>query len=98
MDIAGAIKAGFEFAKLWASRAWGTQTRDQSTVERDIANAREKKSLAFEDLRNARGDEQILVAILVASCGYLVDFSITKWGTPIDLSQTIIRLQNQTLS
>ena len=36
-----------------------------------------------------------LVAILVASCGYLVDFSVNKWGTPIDLGQTIIRLQNQ---
>ena len=63
MDIVGAIKAGFEFAKLWAARAWGTQTRDQSAVERDIANAREKKSLAFEDLRNARGDEQIRAAL-----------------------------------
>lgn len=37
----------------------------------------------------------ILVAVLVASCGYLVDFSITKWGTPIDLGQTIVRMQNQ---
>ena len=34
-----------------------------------------------------------LVAILVASCGYLVDFSITKWGTPIDLGQTIVANQ-----
>ncbi len=63
MDIVGAIKAGFEFAKLWAARAWGTQTRDQSAVERDIANAREKKALAFEDLRHARGDEQIRAAL-----------------------------------
>jgi len=36
-----------------------------------------------------------LVGVLVAACGYLVDFTITKWGTPIDLSQTIVRLQNQ---
>jgi hypothetical protein len=28
-------------------------------------------------------------------CSYLVDFTITKWGPPIDLSQTIVRLQNQ---
>ena len=27
-----------------------------------------------------------LVGVLVAACGYLVDFAITKWGTPIDLS------------
>ena len=31
----------------------------------------------------------ILVGVLVVACGYLVDFSITKWGTPIDLGQTI---------
>ena len=37
----------------------------------------------------------VLVAVLVASCGYLVDFTITKWGTPIDLSQTFVRFQNQ---
>ena len=37
----------------------------------------------------------VLVAVLVASCGYLVDFSITKWGTPIDLGQTFVRFQNQ---
>jgi hypothetical protein len=36
-----------------------------------------------------------LVGVLVAACGYLVDFAITKWGTPIDLSQTIVRMQNQ---
>ena len=32
----------------------------------------------------------VLVAVLTVSCGYLVDFSITKWGTPIDLGQTIV--------
>ena len=37
----------------------------------------------------------VLVIILVASCGYLVNFSIVQWGTPIDLSQTIVRMQNQ---
>lgn len=37
----------------------------------------------------------VLVVVLVGACGYMVDFSITKWGTPIDLSQTIVRMQNQ---
>lgn len=35
----------------------------------------------------------LLVAVLVIACGYLVDFSITKWGTPIDLGQTIVANQ-----
>ena len=48
MDILGTLKIGLTVVSQWMSRAWGTQTRDQSTVERDIANAREKKSLAFE--------------------------------------------------
>lgn len=63
MDIVGAIKAGFEFAKLWAARAWGTQTRDQSAVERDIANAREQKALAFESLRRAKTDDEIRTSL-----------------------------------
>ena len=63
MDILGTLRIGLTVVSQWMSRAWGTQTRDQSTVERDIANAREKKSLAFEDLRNARGDEQIRAAL-----------------------------------
>ena len=31
----------------------------------------------------------ILVAVLVVACGYLVDLSITKWGTPVDLGKTM---------
>ena len=67
MDITGALKAGFEFAKLWMSRAWGTQTRDQATVEADMSTAREKKSLAFEDLRVAKTDEQIRAALVAVN-------------------------------
>ena len=37
----------------------------------------------------------LLIVILLSACAYLVDFSVNKWGTPIDLGQTIIRLQNQ---
>lgn len=67
MDILGTLKAGLEFAKLWAARAWGTQTRDQAAVERDIATAREKKSLAFEDLRRARNDDAIRAALVAVN-------------------------------
>ena len=35
----------------------------------------------------------LLVGVLVIACGYLVDLSITKWGTPIDLGQTIVANQ-----
>jgi len=37
----------------------------------------------------------VLVTVLVGACGYLVDFSLIKWGIPIDISQTIVRIQNQ---
>ena len=39
MDITGAIKSVATVVSQWMSRVWGTQTRDQSAVERDIANA-----------------------------------------------------------
>lgn len=63
MDIAATLKAGLTVLSQWMSRAWGTQTRDQAAVERDIAHAREKKSIAFEALRNARGDEAIRASL-----------------------------------
>ena len=28
-----------------------------------------------------------------SACAYLVDFSVNKWGTPIDLGQTIVANQ-----
>ena len=27
----------------------------------------------------------LLIVILLSACAYLVDFSVNKWGTPIDL-------------
>jgi len=35
----------------------------------------------------------VLIAILLTACAYLVDFSVNKWGTPIDLGQTIVANQ-----
>ena len=35
MDITGAIKSVATVVSQWMSRVWGTQTRDQSAVERD---------------------------------------------------------------
>ena len=67
MDITGAIKSVATVVSQWMSRVWGTQTRDQSAVERDIANAREQKSLAFEDLRRARNDDAIRAALVAVN-------------------------------
>lgn len=63
MDILGTIKIGLTVVSQWMSRAWGTQTRDQSAVERDIANAREQKALAFESLRRAKTDDEIRTSL-----------------------------------
>jgi len=63
MDITGAIKSVATVVSQWMSRVWGTQTRDQSAVERDIANAREQKSLAFESLKGARTDDEIRTSL-----------------------------------
>ena len=30
----------------------------------------------------------LLIVILLSACAYLVDFSVNKWGTPIDLGIT----------
>ena len=38
----------------------------------------------------------VLVFALATACAYLVDFSVNKWGTPIDLGQTIVSAQQQT--
>ena len=38
----------------------------------------------------------ILVVALSFACVYLVDFSMTKWGTPIDLGRTIVTYQQDT--
>ena len=35
----------------------------------------------------------LLIVILLSACAYLVDFSVNKWGTPIDLGQTIVANQ-----
>ena len=67
MDIAGALKAGFTVISQWMSRTWGSQTRDQSAIDADIATAREKKSLAFEDLRRARNDDAIRAALVAVN-------------------------------
>lgn len=67
MDITGAIKSVSTVVSQWMSRVWGTQTRDQAAVERDIANAREKKALAFEDLRRARNDDAIRAALVAVN-------------------------------
>lgn len=67
MDITGAIKSVSTVVSQWMSRVWGTQTRDQAAVERDIANAREQKSLAFEDLRRARNDDAIRAALVAVN-------------------------------
>lgn len=34
-----------------------------------------------------------LIGILCLACAFMVDFSINKWGTPIDLGQTIVANQ-----
>ena len=67
MDIAGALKAGFTVISQWMSRTWASQTRDQSAIDADIATAREKKSLAFEDLRRARNDDAIRAALVAVN-------------------------------
>ncbi len=67
MDITGAIKSVATVVSQWMSRVWGTQTRDQAAVDRDIATAREKKSLAFEDLRRARNDDAIRAALVAVN-------------------------------
>ena len=38
----------------------------------------------------------VLIGILCFACAFMVDFSINKWGTPIDLGQTIVQAQQQT--
>ena len=35
----------------------------------------------------------LLIVILLSACAYLVDFSVNKWGTLIDLGQTIVANQ-----
>ena len=67
MDIAGAIKAGFTVISQWMSRTWGSQTRDQSAVERDMVTARDKKAIALAALRNAKTDEQITAALVAVN-------------------------------
>lgn len=67
MDVLAVIKSALDVTKLWMSRAWGTQTRDQSTIDRDVAQAREKKALAFDTLRHAKTDEQIRAALVAVN-------------------------------
>ena len=67
MDIAGALKAGFTVISQWMSRTWGSQTRDQSAVERDMVTARDKKAVALVALRNAKTDEQITAALVAVN-------------------------------
>lgn len=67
MDIAGAFKAGFTVISQWMSRTWGSQTRDQSAVERDMVTARDKKAIALAALRNAKTDEQITAALVAVN-------------------------------
>ena len=67
MDITGAIKSVSTVVSQWMSRVWGSQTRDQSAIDADIATAREKKSLAFEDLRRARNDDAIRAALVAVN-------------------------------
>lgn len=63
MDIVGAIKSVATVASQWMSRAWGTQTRDQSSIDAEIKHARTQKSIAFERLRQARNDDSISAAL-----------------------------------
>ena len=67
MDITGAIKSVATVVSQWMSRVWGTQTRDQAAIDADIANAREQKSLACEDLRRARNDDAIRAALVAVN-------------------------------
>lgn len=67
MDITGVITSVATVVSQWMSRVWGTQTRDQSAIDADIANAREKKSIAFEDLRRARNDDAIRAALVAVN-------------------------------
>ena len=67
MGITTLLQSAFDVAKLWAARVWGTQTRDQSAVERDITRAREQKAVAFDALRNAKSDEQIRASLVAVN-------------------------------
>jgi len=67
MEIAGAIKSVATVVSQWMSRTWGSQTRDQSAVERDMVTARDKKAVALVALRNAKTDEQITAALVAVN-------------------------------
>lgn len=67
MDILAIVKSALDVTKLWMSRTWGSQTRDQSAVERDMVTARDKKAVALAALRNAKTDEQITAALVAVN-------------------------------